>query len=190
MKRLFFAVDLDEPTREAVDRISASVRQAARQAGVPGRVSWVSRARMHLTLHFLGDADRALEQCALLALAEPVRVAPFNLTFNRLGCFPSSGSPRVLWLGAEEGLSALGRLYEVLGRRLGVSAAAQEPFIPHLTLARFRDRVPRRQIEQITAIQVAAGPCPIDRVTLYETRPAAGGVTYIALAAALLEAST
>ena len=145
---------------------------------------------MHLTLHFLEEADQALEQRALSALAEPIRVAQFNLTFNRLGCFPPSGSPRVLWLGVSEGLSALGRVHEVLGRRLGVRAAAREPFNPHLTLARFRDRVPRREITQMGAIPAAAGPCPIDRVTLYESRLAAGGPTYIALAEAHLEART
>lgn len=190
MKRLFIAVDLDGPTREAVGRISASVRQWGRHAGTLGRVTWVSEARMHLTLHFLGDADEALEQRALSSVAEPIREAPFSLSFDRLRCFPSRGSPRVLWLGVGEGRSALSRVHDVLGGRLGVRAAAREPFSPHLTIARFRDRVPRLRIDQIDAIPAAAGPCPIDRVTLYESRLAAEGPAYIALAEAHLEART
>ena len=87
-----------------------------------------------------------------------------------------------------EGLSGLVRLHEVIGRRLGVQAAAPEPFRPHLTLARFRDRVACHRIDQIGAIPAAAGPCPIDRVTLYESQLAAGGPSYIALAEAHLEA--
>ena len=49
-KRLFIAVDIDEPTREQVDRISMGLREAFGHT----KASWVRPDRMHLTLQFFG----------------------------------------------------------------------------------------------------------------------------------------
>jgi 2'-5' RNA ligase len=189
-KRLFFAADLDDGTRKSVGEISASLRERARQFGAGRRVSWVHESRMHLTLHFLGEADAVLEQRALLALAEPVPLAPFALAFDGVGFFPPRGSPRVLWLGVSRGLSEIGLVHQEINRRLGTPPTASEPFKAHLTLARFRDRVPRGEIREITAIEAQAGPCVIDRVTLYESRLSSDGPTYLALGRAHLKART
>jgi 2'-5' RNA ligase len=190
-KRLFLAVDLDEQTRETVARLSTSLRERAESLG---RITWVHKDRMHLTVHFVGHADEALEQRVRSALAEPVPLAPFSLSFKGIGFFPASGSPRVLWLGIADGLRDMRRLHECVERRLDVPGGAGEAFNPHLTLARFRDRVPRRQLAGIAGLTAAAGPCLIDRVTLYESRLSPGGLsraeskgpTYVPLAESLL----
>ena len=75
-----------------------------------------------------------------------------------------------------------------LGQRLGnASAQKREEFNPHLTLARFRDRVPRSRFAGITTMKAEAGPCRIDRVTLYESRLSPKGPTYVVLAEGLLK---
>ncbi len=107
-KRLFIAVDIDEATREQVDRISSGVR--ARMAIGRMKASWVRPDRMHLTLQFFGDADAALEQRMRDALAEHITEAPFDVSFEGLGIFPERGSPRVLWLGLRDGVEALRRI--------------------------------------------------------------------------------
>jgi 2'-5' RNA ligase len=175
-KRLFIAVDIDEVTREQVGRISTRVREALDK---DAKVSWVRLDRMHLTLHFFGDADATLEQRMRDALARPIRDAAFEVSFHGLGFFPGRGSPRVLWLGIRDGLGPLCRIHAALAR-------AHEPFTPHLTLARFRGRVPRSKVVGITDIPAIAGPSRIDRVTLYESRLSPAGPTYIPLAEALL----
>jgi 2'-5' RNA ligase len=169
-KRLFLAVDIDEATRAQVGRISARLRDAIE----PAKASWVRPERMHMTLQFYGDADAALEARLRAALARPIPQAAFDVTFDRVGWFPDRGTPRVLWLGVDAGLEQLRRLHN-------------EPFTPHLTLARFRDRVTRGTLAGIARIPASAGPSRIDRVTLYESRLSPAGPTYVPLAEAMLQ---
>jgi 2'-5' RNA ligase len=179
-KRLFFAVDIDDATREQIACISADLRAAIETYG---RASWVRPDRMHLTLHFFGSADAIVEQRARAALASPIQESPFDVMFDGVGFFPERGSPRVLWLGLRDGLEPLRRVHKtVVGPLAGVDA-----FRPHLTLARLRDRVPRAKFAQIAGIPASAGPSRIDRVTLYESRLSPAGPTYVPLAAATLK---
>ena len=183
---MFVAVDLDEATRGTVDELSRIVRQDSRLQHT-GRASWVSKDRMHLTLYFAADADSLAERRVLDALADTIPQAPFSLSFHGLGFFPERGAPRVLWLGIGEGLDQLRAVHREISRRLEPGKRAHEPFHPHLTLARFRDRVAREQLAEITAFPATAGPSPIDRVTLYESRLSPKGPTYTAVAAAPLK---
>ena len=194
MKRVFVAVDVDEPTRDAIGRISADLRQ---RLDADGKASWVRSDRMHLTLHFEAHADDVMEQRLLAALAEPFAEAPFMLSFFGLGLFPPRGSPRVLWLAIRDGLDELRRVQQILSARIvgrdvagragvGRDFSRADRFSPHLTLARFRHRVSRGQLREIVAIQASAGPCRIDRVTLYESRLSPAGPTYLRLAESAL----
>lgn len=183
-KRLFVAVDIDEATRAQVERIAAVVRTAVEPHA---KASWVRPDRMHLTLHFLGDVDAAMEDRVRDALAHPLPDAAFAITFDRLGFFPARGSPRVLWLGIRDGLEPLRRVHHALAERLGIKPDRDGPYTPHLTLARVRDRISRARLGEIGRIQASAGPSTIDRVTLYESRLSPAGPTYLPLAAAHLE---
>ena len=180
--RLFIAVDIDDKTRQEVERISAAVRE---RLGAATKASWVKSDRMHLTLHFFGDADPALEERIKAALESPIRQPPFALSFDGLGFFPERGSPRVLWLGISEGADELGRVERLLRNRLNLERDHAE-FKPHLTLARFRERPIRGKLAEIRDIRASAGPSPIDRVTLYESRLSPAGPTYLRVAEAPL----
>jgi 2'-5' RNA ligase len=180
------AVDVDEATRDAVDELSRAVRLDSRLQHA-GRASWVSKDRMHLTLYFAADADAPAERRVLDALIDPIPQPPFHLSFQGLGVFPERGAPRVLWLGIAEGLDQLRAVHREISRRLDPRKRRPEPFHPHLTLARFRERVPRDRLAEITAFPAAAGPSPIDRVTLYESRLSPKGPTYTAIAEAPLQ---
>jgi 2'-5' RNA ligase len=198
VKRLFIAVDLDEPTRGEVARVASALKLAVTSGSESSfvasgysrpRITWVDPDRLHLTLAFLSEADAEMEQRALSALARPFPVAPFDLELDGIGFFPPKGQPRVLWLGIRKGLGELGRLHERVEERLGARSGAGEAFHPHLTLARLRDRVTRTDEARLSAMTASAGPCRIDRVTLYESRLSPKGPTYSALAeAALAEA--
>ena len=182
-KRLFIAVDIDETTRRQVGRIVADLRPGVEEQT---KASWVPPDRMHLTLLFFGSADAALEERIRGALAQPIRQAPFDLTFRGLGFFPERGSPRVLWLGIRDGLAELRRIQKTLEHAAGAPREREGAFTPHLTLARFRDRLSRAKIAEITDIPASAGPSRIDRVTLYESHLSPAGATYLPLAEALL----
>ena len=158
-----------------VGRISARLREAI---GAHTKASWVRPERMHLTLQFCGDADAAFEARLRASLARPIPQPAFDVSFDRVGCFPERGTPRVLWLGVAKGLEELRRLHAAFG--------GPASFTPHLTLARFRDRVSREKVAEFASIPASAGPSRIDRVTLYESR-LSGGPAYVPLAEALLQ---
>jgi 2'-5' RNA ligase len=181
VKRLFVAVDIDDETRAQVAAIAADAAALA-----PARMTWVRADRLHLTLEFFGEADPAAERQILSAFADPFLLAPFDLAFDGIGFFPPRGSPRVLWLGIATGLAELRRLRDMLERRLALRAAPHEAFHPHLTLARFRERAARPDPAKLAKIRASAGPCRIDRVTLYESHLSPQGPTYSVLAQAAL----
>jgi 2'-5' RNA ligase len=140
---------------------------------------------MHLTLHFFGAADDALERRIADALVQPIEQRPFDLSFDRLGFFPERGSPRVLWLGTSRGAAELQHVHRLLESRLRLPPE-RERFTPHLTLARFRDRIRRSDLPEMARIPAKAGPSRIDRVTLYESRLSPSGPAYVRVAEAPL----
>jgi len=132
--RLFFALPLPAPLREALGRWQ--------QTGPPAR--WSRPEGLHVTLAFLGDRPaEALPALDALASAVAARHAPFALCTAGLGGFPGTRRARILWLGL-----APSPALESLARDLrGALAAAGEPFDAkpfraHITLARLRQPGP------------------------------------------------
>jgi len=186
VKRVFVAVDVDQPTRSKIAGISAALQKQVAETVGRTRVSWVHPDRLHLTLEFLGAVDPATEERLSVEISAPFSVAPFDLAFAGVGFFPLHGPPRVLWLGIADGLAGLRGLHAELRGRLADRVAVAEVFRPHLTLARFRGRVQKADLKRIAAMPAAAGPCKIDRVTLYESHLSPKGPTYRKLTEGLL----
>lgn len=128
-----------EPPPEVTDEIERYV--AALRAFAPrGEYKWVSRAQLHLTLRFLGEAPArkaASMDRALRALGAP---GAFEITVAGGGGFPNLNRPRVLWMGVRDGLSALGELAGLVEEAAVSSGYERESrkFTAHLTLARLR----------------------------------------------------
>jgi RNA 2',3'-cyclic 3'-phosphodiesterase len=182
-KRLFIAADVDEATRDQIAVISRSLRESI---GTATKASWVRADKMHLTLQFFAAAESSVELRILAALAEPIQERPFDLSLESVGFFPGHGSPRVLWLGIRRGAAELVRVQGILQSRLALPPE-RETFKPHLTLARFRERVSRAKLAQIAKLPALAGPARIDRVTLYESCLSPAGPSYVRLAEAPLQ---
>lgn len=117
-----------------------------------------SAAPEHLTLRFLGEVPR--ERTAHLVDAlQPVgtSTAPFDVTLEGVGAFPSAERPRVVWVGASEGAAELTRLAERVREALAGEGEPdrRETFSPHLTLFRVRSGTDRRR-----AIELLSGAVP------------------------------
>ena len=132
--RLFFALWPDEATRARLHEAAMGLR--ARHA--PGG-RWIGAHRYHLTLQFLGDFNErpaAVVEAAQVAAAR-VQVAPFMLSFDRVGSFRNRSIP--WWLGCAQAPDGLRQLWESLGAELargGVRVASGKGFVPHLTVLR------------------------------------------------------
>jgi len=123
-RKLFFTLWPDDATRAALARL---------QPLVAGRA--IDRAKLHLTLAFLGmQPEQAV--APLCAILDGLAVPPMTLAIDRLGYF---GAPRIAWAGMTHVPDALTAMQAALVAQLagaGFTAAAHGPFKPHVTLAR------------------------------------------------------
>lgn len=125
--RVFFALWPDVPALEALDRL-ASV--AVERCG--GRR--MCRDSLHLTLAFIG-AVSAEPLAQLQEIATGVRATAYELTLDRLGCWPHN---RILWAGCSRPPPRQRRLFEALVAPLAQAGFQldRRPHLPHVTLAR------------------------------------------------------
>ncbi|ABW01945.1 RNA 2',3'-cyclic phosphodiesterase [Caldivirga maquilingensis] len=134
MVRLFVAVDLSDEVRGKV----IAFRDAVSSSGAD--VKPVEDENLHITLRFLGEVrDNLLPE--IMRNLNSLSFSSFRMHVKGTGAFPSASSPRVIWVGVEEGgdqLKALHDTVEELVGRYGVSD--EREFTPHITVARVRGR--------------------------------------------------
>lgn len=138
-RRIFVAVPLDPPLREAVRALEDRIEAAG------ARVRWVKPENLHFTLRFLGHiGERALEHVRS-AVRSCAGTGSFRITLTGVGAFPSARRPQVIWVGVHDGADGLVNLAERLEEALAARGFPREDraFTPHLTLARVKD--PRQQ---------------------------------------------
>lgn len=185
-RRLFFAFDLDEPCRQAVERL---VHDLAKQidphgASSKGRVKWVERENFHLTICFLGSTPEQRVEAIRSLLEPPFASRAFELRFDRIGAFPERGTPRVIWLGDPAGAAPAETVQRELEDRLKAVGVPPDrrPFRAHLTLGRFREPARKEDSRIIREFVLnPIGPLVVDHLTLYESHLSNRGPSYEAL---------
>lgn len=134
-ERLFFALWPEPALAQAIGATVGRVVAERRLRGQP-----VPPERAHLTVLFLGEVAPAA-RAQLEAAAGALRVRPFELVLDQVGCFFRS---RVLWAGPSAIPPPLLELWE--GLRAAAEAAGvgrpYTPLVPHVTCLReLRDRI-------------------------------------------------
>jgi RNA 2',3'-cyclic 3'-phosphodiesterase len=186
--RLFVAAELDDVVKQRVAAVAARLR-AAGDADGRRSVSWVAPANLHFTLQFIGDADPAATQRIVEQLAAPIDLPAFDITVTGVGVFPSSGPPRVVWLGVTDGGVQLSSLSRAVNQRLDSIGLPREdrPFRAHLTIGRVKGPTgPRFRDALAVSRDAEFGRCTISRVALFESRLSPHGSTYTVVASAPL----
>jgi 2'-5' RNA ligase len=142
--RLFVALDLRDDVRRALGDLMAKLRPLSADA------RWVRPEGMHVTLKFIGHAVEtgAAEKLKAVraALAAVRSERPVEMDFRGVGFFPNAQRPRVVWCGVRgsENLAPLAADIDRALERLGISRE-ERPFVPHLTLARFKPARPGKR---------------------------------------------
>jgi 2'-5' RNA ligase len=167
--RLFVGLDLPEDLRLTL---------CALRAGING-ARWVAPENYHITLRFIGEADR--HQAADLddALAD-IDVPAFDLSFDGVGSFASRGRLRAIWAGLASS-PELCHLHDKVERavvRAGLKEE-QRKFKPHVTLARLKG-TPEFAASQF--LEDHAGfttrTFPVERFILFESTLGGEGAHY------------
>jgi len=178
--RMFVAVEIDEEVRTAVARTIGELRSGLADSM---RARWVATENMHLTVRFIGHVADDRTSAVLDALRSEVPVSAFDLTAGQCGAFPSSGPPRIVWMGIDEGSAPLNALHDEFNRRLLPLGFPPEdrPYTAHLTLARVQDARKRSTAEIRRTIAAARPPavrCRVSHATVFESRLSPKGATY------------
>ncbi len=172
--RAFFAIDLDAAARAA----ALGVLHALREAPGGGAVRWVQPEGLHVTLHFLGNIERAQATLLARAVGEEVRgIAPFDLVLGAACLFPSARRPRVVALDVkpEEPVAELAAAVERGVAREGFEPEGR-PFRVHLTLGRIR-----KGGGPDPSGVAAAVSSPVEEVVLFRSELSRSGARYTPL---------
>ncbi|MBY0505155.1 MAG: RNA 2',3'-cyclic phosphodiesterase [Bryobacteraceae bacterium] len=131
--RLFTGLSLTYEVRRNIELLYQSLQPLA-------AVDWTPPGNLHITTKFIGEwPEERLDElkAALRGMAKP---APFPVSIDGFGWFPTPHHPRHLFAAvrAPEGLAALAAATEAAMISRGV-AAESKPYRPHVTLAKIKE---------------------------------------------------
>ena len=147
--RLFVAIPMPEAVRKEVIHVQRELQRSVSHAAV----RWTKPEQFHLTLRFLGDVPAehvpALQEAVNTVCAG---VPALHLRAQGVGFFPKTNSPRVIWVGVNDGENLLVDLQKKI--ESAVQPFTQEPgtgkFAGHVTLGRVKF-LKQPEIEKVAA---------------------------------------
>lgn len=169
MPRLFVALRPPPPMR---DRLRATMH------GLLG-ARWQNDEQLHLTLRFIGDADRHAQADIMAALGR-LGGGALSLGVNGVGCFSGKGRVNSIW-AAISATPALLQVAKSVDRAVVLAGLAPEAraFRPHVTLARLGRSAmpPDAWLAEHAGLRIE--PATFDHLYLYESILGREGSTYI-----------
>jgi len=180
MLRAFIAIEINDQIKQKISKLISILKKSDTDA------KWADEGQMHLTLKFLGNInkDKLLEISDAMSFISN-NFKPFAVSFSKIGAFPDTNHPRVIWLGVDKGsenLKILNDKIEATLEKLGFVKESRK-FEPHLTLARIRS--PKNISNLIKLIRETSydigNEAPINKLTLFQSSLDPKGAVYSVL---------
>jgi 2'-5' RNA ligase len=180
--RLFFAIELPEPLRLEMARLSDSFHDF----GIPAKC-FARPENLHITLKFLGEVAEAEAARLCEALNKVKTCESFALHPSKIECLPERGPIRIVSVGFDGDLDHLRHLHdevESICDPLGFPRESRR-FRPHATLARLRNFLPnssRSRLEATSMARLASFNFDVLEIVLMESFLESSGARYVPLA--------
>ena len=177
--RAFFGLPLPEEQRAILGSFLAA------SAEVAPRFRWTPADNLHLTVRFIGGADRGLVEGIADRLVD-LGLSAFDLELGDLGTFKRGRLVRVVWQGLRSGAGTLTALAGRVDAECEAAGLAGEKraFQAHLTLARARAR-DGAELPSLPPPPVVS-PWRASELVLYASRLSKAGAVYEPLRAVQL----
>ena len=186
--RTFLAIDLPASLHPTFERNLERFKREIRG------VSWVHQKNLHVTVKFFGETTDT-QVSAIYQVVKPVlaEFSPFDLELRGSGAFPDARCPRTLWVGIGGDVDVLTALVTQIDQAvasvgfpstLGASPSEEQPFRPHLTVARVKNnhrRVGEMLESGACTDALGFGRFRVERVTLFRSDLRPGGSVYTPL---------
>jgi 2'-5' RNA ligase len=169
--RAFIAIDLSKEIKEYLSFLQAQLKKSNAD------VKWVAPDNLHITLKFLGEINEAHTK-QVIGIIKSIASAhtQFHLKPGSIGAFPSTKSPRVLWVGLTNGDYESKEIAKKLESMLEKTGFPKEdtPFSSHITIGRARSNYNRDTLIQYlnklsTGIQKEIPEGKITHITLFKS---------------------
>ena len=120
-----------------------------------GRIKWVNKDRLHLTLKFVGDTPESSFKSIQDKLESISNTSEtIQLKIEGTGCFPIKERPRILWSGITGEISKLEKLFNEIQSSLESLGFYKDDklFHPHITLG--RSKYPQKRTPDISSFLI------------------------------------
>lgn len=153
MPRVFIALRFSDEFKQTL----VALQNALKERGVQGE--YCPCSNLHMTLAFCKENLHLLPQ--IRKAVREVLFAPFTITLDKLGLFPTRDG--VIWAGIKESEPA-SSIAKRLRERLDANGVpyASTPFYPHISLLKRPSRV-------VTDIEVPPATCHVQRLCIMKS---------------------
>ncbi len=174
MIRAFVAIPLPAELLETVEKLQGELKET------DNAFSFVKKENVHFTLKFIGSVEQGeIERIRGKLHAWSANIASFSVSLNSIGCFPSAGNARVVWIGSEEGKEKLVALMKELEQLLPYHQEKREP-AAHLTIARVKELRDKEGLKKFVEKykEKELGSFAVEKIVLFQSVLSRGGAVY------------
>ena len=131
--RIFVAIEVsDKDVLNSIHKIQTELNIKAKP---------VELHNMHFTVQFLGEVSEEVVGKISDAL-NSIEFSSFSISFASIGVFPKPNSPRVIWIGTDDGVNELEKLAEMIRSKLShLGFSPDKKFKPHVTIFRVKNKI-------------------------------------------------
>ena len=177
--RTFIAI----PVPESVFVLQGNLKNTIEKK--TGKVRWVKRDQLHLTLKFVGDTpEESIDDVRGVMQKVANQMTPFKIFIQGVGCFRKIERPRVMWVGLDGEIDKLNQLVTAVHdglHPLGFPREEKE-FHPHITMA--RAKYPQKKTPDISSfLNTTYDPIPfrIEKIQFISSELFPNGPVYTIL---------